>query len=176
MAKSNLAIREAAAEVNIAQLLGLRGRTGRRVAGVVLDGIHGRRHIAEVRAQLARILDQSDVQARTLYDTMIGILRRQVKLEHATGAADELFFYVGPLDDVTRDFCVEHIGRVLSRAQIDDLDNGQLPDPLLTAGGYNCRHIWQRVSALDLTLQDLHKTGRRASHIARRLKQMAVAA
>lgn len=176
MAKSSLAIREAAAEVNIGQLLALRGRTGRRVSNILLDAVHGRKHIAEVRGQLERALDISEAQARTLYDTAIGILRRQVKLEDSSGDEGELFLFVGPLDRVTRDFCIDHLGHVRSRQEIEQLDNGQLPDPLLTGGGYNCRHIWQRVSALDVSLQELHRTGKRASHITKRLRQLAVAA
>mgnify|MGYP003328644646 CR=1 FL=1 len=54
--------------------------------------------------------------------------------------------FEGPRDKLTRPFCKRLLARTkskgLTRAQIDALDNGQLPNVFLTAGGYRCRHQW----------------------------------
>lgn len=56
------------------------------------------------------------------------------------------YVYLGPLDRLTRPFCRRMLRRTrktpLTHAQIDKLDNGQLPNVFVTAGGYNCRHQW----------------------------------
>lgn len=59
------------------------------------------------------------------------------------------FAYVGPGsgDPVIRRFC-KHLmqeaeqGRTWTRAEIDVMDNGQLPNVAVTCGGYECRHEW----------------------------------
>lgn len=55
----------------------------------------------------------------------------------------------GPLDKLTRPFCLAHIEGTkrspYTREQIDKLDNGQLPDPFVTCGGWICRHQWRMV-------------------------------
>jgi hypothetical protein len=103
-------------------------------------------------------------RARTLYDTAVSTFSRQVGLLHTTGEADELFYYAGPVD---RDASVlsERVGKVFSRAEIDQMDNGQLPDVLVTGGGYNCRHTFKAVSVLDDELRQLHETGGRLPHV-----------
>jgi hypothetical protein len=53
----------------------------------------------------------------------------------------------GPDDSRTRIFCHRMIvqtraGKSWTRDQINEMSNGQLPNVLLTAGGFNCRHAW----------------------------------
>lgn len=54
--------------------------------------------------------------------------------------------FEGPKDKLTRPFCKRMLERTkregLTRAEIDALDNGQLPNVFFTAGGYRCRHQW----------------------------------
>ena len=56
------------------------------------------------------------------------------------------FRYEGPRDKLTRPFCERMLDRTrengLTREEIEQLDNGQLPNPFITGGGYNCRHQW----------------------------------
>ena len=101
---------------------------------------------------ISDFLDVSAKRARTIYDTAVSTYSRQVGQIGTTGEPDELFQYVGPDDKATREFCAELIGQVLTREEIEELDNGQLPDVMLTGGGYNCRHQFRRVSALDTEL------------------------
>lgn len=52
--------------------------------------------------------------------------------------------YVDPLDKVTRPFC-RHLlsaGKSYTRAEVDDMDNGQIPGVFVSAGGFRCRHQW----------------------------------
>jgi len=52
--------------------------------------------------------------------------------------------YSGPDDKLTRHYCEEMLARTkkkgLTREEIDQYPNGQLPNPFLTGGGFNCRH------------------------------------
>jgi hypothetical protein len=61
--------------------------------------------------------------------------------------ADVLFQYVGPLDDVTRDECVN----ILTDSQNAvgyKLD--ELPLPIDERGGWNCRHDWVVVESQEM--------------------------
>ena len=52
------------------------------------------------------------------------------------------FMYIHPRDAVTRPCCNTIIGLVFTQEEIAAMDNNQLPDVLLTCGGYNCRGHW----------------------------------
>lgn len=65
----------------------------------------------------------------------------------AERAGLEHFMYIGPLDNRTREFCAGLVGRVFTREEIDDLDNGQSGLVFTDGGGWNCRHEWVGVSA-----------------------------
>jgi hypothetical protein len=135
----------------------------------VLDGVTGARPLVDLVNDIADAMDTSARRARTIYDTALSIYSRQVGQSGATGEASELFFYVGPVDTRVRPFCLARVGKVYSRSEIDDMDNGQLPNVMLTGGGYNCRHVFSRVSALDQELINLHGTGRRHDGVERRM-------
>lgn len=90
-------------------------------------------------------------------DTLSGRLKSNVETEIRTGemafnrtvsntkAVDlgfTQFEYVGPLDGVTRDFCEDLVGKVLSLGEIKALDNDQGLNVFQFGGGYNCRHVW----------------------------------
>lgn len=109
-------------------------------------GIFTGRHLADLLNDLADTLDTELSTARTLYDTAVNVFSRQLEAMKATGEPDEVFAYVGPRDDKTREFCDDIVGKVYMRTDIDAMDNGQLPDVFLTGGGYNCRHQWMAVS------------------------------
>jgi hypothetical protein len=80
-----------------------------------------------------------------------------------SGASD-VFIYVGPVDERLRPFCRGHVGKVYTRAQIDALDNGQLPNTFLTGGGWNCRHVWHAVSKFS-EARELAGTGKRLPEV-----------
>ena len=81
---------------------------------------------------------------------------RSVQAINADQAGIDLFMYVGPKDGITRPFCRKLVGKVLSKSQINKLNNGQGAGPVLTSGGgYNCRHSWSPVSKGFIKVMDL---------------------
>lgn len=59
---------------------------------------------------------------------------------------EDYYYYSGPLDDKTRDFCKRmlKIDKVFSSTDIDILSNYLDYDVLQYKGSYNCRHKWVR--------------------------------
>lgn len=123
------------------------------------------RPVSEIIADLADALDREAKGVQTLYDTQVSVFGRQVEsLKTKELGPEQPFLYVGPIDDVTRPFCLEHAGKVWTREKIDAMDNDQLPNVFLTAGGYNCRHSWIAVESKEL--RGLANTDERAPEIA----------
>jgi len=137
--------------------------------------------------QLAAVLDGDRAKAATLYDTNVSIVQR-IGVQTIVPTLDQdvtdpaappplatggdilpipdaqLYGYVGPVDSIIRPFCLEHIGKVYTKAEIDALDNGQIPNPFLTGGGYNCRHLWAPISRFSESA-DLHGTDGRLPEV-----------
>ena len=62
----------------------------------------------------------------------------------AKGGAEK-FLYYGPDDEVTRDHCDKHVGKVMTLEEIEEAWSGDWAgkidgNPLNVRGGYNCRH------------------------------------
>lgn len=143
-------------------------RQGDLVADVlyraVRDGVLAGTPAPVLLERVAEALDREVSEVRTLYDTTTATFGRVMEQQDSTGAADELFLYAGPVDAKMRPFCADHIGKVYTRDAIVRLDNGQNLDVLLTAGGYNCRHVWMRLSDFS-ELAPLANTGARAPEV-----------
>lgn len=105
--------------------------------------------------QIAERLHTTLGQARTLASTGITTFYRTVaeqgydKIEEALApVGKELrYTYMGPKDKLNRPFCSKLAsqalqGKTWTRAQIDRMDNEQIPDVFRTCGGFNCRHQW----------------------------------
>lgn len=127
----------------------------------VVQQVIAERPVSDVLADLAAVLDKKQAQVATLFDTQVSIFGRQVEaLKSADLPAEQPFLFAGPVDGKNRDFCFDLVGQVLTRDRIDALDNGQLPNVFLTAGGYNCRH--QFIAVESKALRALANTGQRA--------------
>lgn len=109
-------------------------------------GVFASRDVTDILSDLADVLDHTEPQIGTLYDTSVSIFGRQVEALQAGDDPGTTFAYMGPNDLKTRPFCRQHVGKVYTRAQVDALDNGQMDNVFLTGGGYNCRHVWMEVS------------------------------
>jgi hypothetical protein len=133
------------------------------------QGLFSQRRVVDLLSDLSDAVDVEEARLRTLYDTTVSIFGRQVEAMKSSGDADEPFVYVGPTDAKLRPFCRTHVGKVYTRAQIDALDNGQMPNVFLTGGGYNCRHVFQAVSKFS-ELRDLVGTGQRMPEIEHALQ------
>lgn len=94
-------------------------------------------------------------EARNLAATGISTFYRTVANTGYKAIEDDLdtfeirYTYMGPPagDKLIRPFCAKLMkqaygGRTWTRAQIEAMNNGQLPDVFNTGGGYNCRHQW----------------------------------
>ncbi len=143
---------------------------GDHVAGLLwratVHGIFGSRPVPQILDDLADVLDQTAPQIRTLYDTSISVVARQAELLNVPTEDDSPFVYTGPDDDKVRPFCRQHLGKVYTKATIDQMDNGQILNVFLTAGGYNCRHAFTAVSKFS-TLAPLADTGERVPEFSR---------
>jgi hypothetical protein len=133
-------------------------------------GLFSQRPLNDLLEDLATTLDIELYEARTFYDTTASVFTRQV--ESLKSEDDDVFAFVGPVDKKIRPFCYQHAGRVYTRAEINALDNGQLPNVFLTAGGYNCRHVWQAVSKVS-ELQALVGTDQRIPEVAEALTRFS---
>jgi hypothetical protein len=106
---------------------------------------------ADILADLADVLDREVKHVGTLYDTQVGVFSRQMEALATEPLPDsQPYLYAGPVDGRARDWCLDRVGRVYTRAEIDAMDNGQLPNTFLTAGGYNCRHRFMAVESREL--------------------------
>lgn len=163
-------------DLRLADLLGVADEAARVIARVALDGTIGLRSVDRLILDVARALELSQRQARTVYDTAVSIFSRQVELSQAEGTPDELFVYVGPIDQRMRPFCEDWIGKVRTREFWDRLDNGQsggVGNVMVFAGGWNCRHALKRVSRLDDEVIALAGSDDRAPGVAAQLAAVA---
>lgn len=138
-------------------------------------GIFGSQSLDKILGDLGDVLEGREPHIRTLYDTSLSIYGRQVEALQAGDEPETTFAYLGPVDDVTRPFCYQYAGRVMTRAEIDDLDNGQLDNVFLTGGGFNCRHTWVEVSRFS-ELRDLVGTDDRVPEIQTQIDEIEEAA
>lgn len=138
-------------------------------------GVFNSQPVDAILADLADVLDASEPRIRTLYDTSVSIYGRQVEALQAGDDDTTVFAYMGPADQKTRPFCLEHLGRVYTRADLDQLDNGQLDNVFLTGGGYNCRHVWFEVSKFS-ELMEFVGTSKRIPEIEALIGDLADAA
>jgi hypothetical protein len=127
-------------ELRLAELLDVGQDVASQIWRTVVDGVLGGQSRETLIEDLSDLIDETESDTRTLYDTAVSTYSRQVHLLHTDGSPDERFIYLGPDDDVTRPFCREHLNKIYPRAEIEAMDNHQLPNPLLTGGGFNCRH------------------------------------
>ena len=105
----------------------------------------------------------------TLFDTQVSVFGRQVEaLATADLGPEQPYLYSGPVDLKTRQWCLDRVGKVYTRAEIDAMDNGALPDVFLTGGGYNCRHSFLAVESDEA--RALMGTGQRLPEVASRVE------
>jgi hypothetical protein len=127
------------------------------------------RPVDAVLEDLLDVFEDEVGNLQTLFDTQVSIYGRQVEaLATADLEADQPYLYAGPVDLKTRTWCLERVGKVYTRAEIDAMDNGSLPDAFLTGGGYNCRHSFLAVESDDA--RGLLGTGQRLPEIAARVE------
>jgi hypothetical protein len=123
------------------------GRAKERVARGVLVGVVGGRNFTSVVADIQQTLGGTFAQAQTALATGQMALSRVVVTTQAEAAAKKVgvtmrYRYTGPRGSILRPFCSEHLGKIYTLEELDQLDNGPgQPKPVSSfLGGYNCRH------------------------------------
>lgn len=142
-----------------ADLFGIGEQMAHQVWRASVFAVYTNRPTSVLVGQLAEAIEKTRAQAQTLFDTQVSVIGREIVAQEETEDG-QAFLYVGPSDGVVRAWCLDHLGMVMTRDRIEALDNGQLPNPFITGGGYNCRHSWLAVSDPDLVA--LANTGERA--------------
>lgn len=132
--------------MSLADLLDEGEALARDLWKATVRGVFNSQTVDVILADLSTVIDKTEPQIRTLYDTSVSIYGRQVEALQAGDDPETPFLYAGPDDDRTRDFCADLVNKTFTRAEIDAMDNGQLDNVFLTGGGYNCRHVWMEVS------------------------------
>ena len=91
-------------------------------------------------------------QAETLANTALNTFERNVTVEMASDdPANTRYIYQGPVDDRTRDICIDMMSAgALTRDEIDSDFPGAFGD----GGGFNCRHRWARETSSSEKLSD----------------------
>ena len=109
--------------------------------------------LPDVRAVRDRFGERVASNLRTELNTSLQAFNRTVTITKAKDVGFELFEYLGPDDNVTRDFCEAVLNDrdppIYSLDEIARMDNGQGLDVLTHGGGYNCRHQWRPISEED---------------------------
>ena len=104
----------------------------------------------ELAEMLTEKFETSIGKARTIADTSMSTFyatatdRAFQIIEKDLPEQVQHYKYSGPDDKLTRPFC-EHLlnlGKAYTREEIGKMDNGQLPNVMITRGGFNCRHQW----------------------------------
>ena len=99
--------------------------------------LSGRSNVVElVRNENDELRARIDTELNTALSGFQGGLTKRKAEEFGF----ELFLYAGDIINTSREFCIERVGKVFTREEIDKMDNGQGLDVWLYKGGYNCRH------------------------------------
>ena len=91
-------------------------------------------------------------QAETLANTALNTFERNVTVEMASNdPKDTRYIYQGPVDDRTRDICIDMMSAgAITRDEVDSSFPGAFSD----GGGFNCRHRWARETSSSDKLSD----------------------
>lgn len=105
---------------------------------------------ADLAATLSKALGKTTAQAETIADTAQVMFMRTATAQAFAVIEKDLpqmeirYEYEGPLDFLDRPFCrrLMEARKTYTRDEIGRMNNGQLPNVLITCGGWNCRHQW----------------------------------
>ncbi len=128
-----------------------------RVKAELRRGILAGLGIEEIEAGLADSFPPA--LAKTLANTLMNTFSRSVNLEMADSLPKtQKYIYEGPVDEVTRDICLEMSSAgPLTMAEIDS----RFPGAFIDGGGFNCRHQWVPVETVPGALKKSDKAQRR---------------
>lgn len=109
--------------------------------------------LKQLAASMKEAWATSVPESQNLADTSVSTFYRTITdkgyqiIEKDLPGFEVRYKYYGPLDKLTRPFCTKLekealAGKTWTRAMIDRMKNGQLPNVFTTCGGFRCRHQW----------------------------------
>lgn len=113
--------------------------------------------IDQAMSNLAMSLERGAGTLQTEIRTKISQFGRSVNMIAADAVGIDQYLYTGPKDGITRPFCRALINKVVSKEQMDKLNNGQGLSVQSSGGGYNCRHSWSPVTSAFVDAAGLNK-------------------
>ena len=161
---------EAMAKLMRADLLGVGDSLANSLWRAAMTGLYTNTPTPKIVTALAKVLDKSRAQAQTLFDTQVSIVGRQIVADAPEESDRQAYLFVGPVDGIVRPWCLGRLGLVATRGRVEAMGSGQLPNPFLAGGGYNCRHSW--LAASDPALIALANTGERAPGFETRIANL----
>ena len=99
-----------------------------------------------VFSDLNERLKKSVGRQLTEVKTAISQYGRSINAMAGSAAGLNNYLYTGPMDGLTRPFCIPLVNKVVTEEQMNQLNNGQGLAVKTSGGGYNCRHSWSPVS------------------------------
>lgn len=93
-------------------------------------------------------IDSLDSKVETELRTAVSGFNQAVTNAKAKELGIGLWVYLGPEDDLTRDFCQDLLDRgpVFTEAEIEAMPDQQGLPVSVYGGGYNCRHQWRPIT------------------------------
>lgn len=127
------------------EIASLAGQASSRISAYLMRAVTAGGNRDDLLLDVQDILDVTTSQAETLIGTILNSFARQLTVMQASDNGIDEYAYVGPDDQVTRDWCSHWVGR---RGTIDEFEEtsdrwGRQSQPLpviVYGGGYNCRH------------------------------------
>lgn len=113
-----------------------------------------------MKSSLAELGGYRPDQIQTLVDTAVRTFGRTVNVAMMDELPDTAkYFYFGPVDDKTRDICLEMAaaGEMTQDQIVSQFGSGVLTD----GGGYNCRHEWRLVTSKSSKLEKSEEAEKR---------------
>ena len=108
-------------------------------------------------SNLALTLERGAGSLQTEVRTKISQFGRSVNMIAADAVGLNLYLYTGPQDGSTRSFCKPLVKKVVDKAQLAKLNNGQGLSVRTSGGGYNCRHSWSPITESFMKAANLTK-------------------
>ncbi|TAL08409.1 MAG: hypothetical protein EPO02_13070 [Nitrospirae bacterium] len=120
------------------------GENAKRRALMNIGGLKVDQLAELLQSELGKTLPQATGLAETATSIFYRTIAERGYARFEDAGIEVKFRYYGPDDRITRPFCKRLVesGKAYDRAAIDAMDNGQVPNVFISAGGYRCRHQW----------------------------------
>jgi hypothetical protein len=76
----------------------------------------------------------------TAFVSLSRVIDNEVYSKIGGDSPEAKYIYAGPVDVKTRDFCLEHVGEVKTRAEWEEIGDNEGVDIFAESAGWNCRH------------------------------------